>query len=241
MKYLQLAFSFLTILPVGPQQKSEPGDTGRAAVWFPWVGVVVGFITFVGWGFFDLVLPVIPATVLTLALWVILTGGLHLDGLADCCDGLLSAASKDRRLKIMADPHIGAFGMIGLVLFLLLKVSVLSYIPSTRIFHVLLLAPTFSRWLVLLAALQPLAQPEGMAADFSLGLSNTSIAAAAVIPIALIFWGGWNSLLAVVLASLAIASIVAFARSRIGGMTGDVFGLIIEVSELVILMTYAAL
>lgn len=241
MKFLQLAFSLLTILPVGSLQKTEPGDTGRAAIWFPWVGVVIGFITVVGWGLFKLLFPLIPATVLTLALWVILTGALHLDGLADCCDGLLSAAKPERRLKIMADPHTGTFGITGLILVLMLKYSALYTITPTSMFHVLLLAPTFSRWLVLLAATQPLARTEGMAADFASGLSGKSILAAAVIPFAFILWGGWNSLLAASIACLAAYSIILFTRNRIGGITGDVFGLIIEISELAILLTYAAL
>ena len=241
MKFLQLAFSLLTILPVGSQQRSEPGDTGRAAIWFPWVGVVVGFITVVGWGVFKLLLPLIPATVLTLALWVLQTGALHLDGLADCCDGLLSAAKPERRLKIMTDPHTGTFGITGLILVLMLKCSALYTITPTSMFHVMLLAPTFSRWLVLLAGTQPLARTDGMAADFAAGLSGRSILIAAIIPLAFIFWGGWNSLLAVSVAGLAAFGIIVFARNRIGGITGDVFGLIIEISELAILLTYAAL
>lgn len=240
MKYLQLAFSLLTILPAGSLRKTEPGDTGRAAFWFPLVGVTVGFITVVGWGIFKLIFPLIPTTVLTLALWVILTGGLHLDGLADCCDGLLSAARPERRLKIMSDPHIGTFGIVGLVFVLLLKLSALYAIDPTRMFQVVLLALTLSRWYVLLAAKQPLARTEGMAADFAAGLSRKSIFAAAVIPLALIVWGGWDSLLAGTLASLAASGIIIFSRSRIGGVTGDVFGSIIEISELTILMTYAA-
>ncbi len=80
-----------------------------------------------------------------------------------------------------------------------------------------------------------------MAADFAAGLTNTSILAGAVLPVALIFWGGWQAALAVIIASLAVVGIFSFARSRIGGVTGDVFGLIIEVTELMVLLTYAAL
>ncbi len=240
MRFLQLAFSLLTILPVGRQARPEPGDTGRAAIWYPFVGVIVGFITVVGWGVFKLILPVIPATVLTLILWVVLTGGLHLDGLADCCDGLLPAAEPERRLKIMSDPHTGAFGIIGLVLFLLLKLAALYSIEPTSMFFAILLAPTIGRWLVLLAGRQPLARADGMAADFAAGLSDRSILMAALIPVALIIWGGWHAAVAAAMASLIVVGIIAFARSRINGVTGDVFGLIIEGSELMVLLTYAA-
>jgi adenosylcobinamide-GDP ribazoletransferase len=80
-----------------------------------------------------------------------------------------------------------------------------------------------------------------MAADLAAGLQNRSIAAAAIIPVALMLAGGWQAALSAALASLAAIGVFAFARNRIGGVTGDVFGLTIEISEIVILLTYAAL
>jgi adenosylcobinamide-GDP ribazoletransferase len=241
MKYLQLAFSLMTVLPVGDTAKPEPGDTGRAAFWFPLAGVVIGFITVVGWGVFKLIVPLIPADVLTLILWVVLTGGLHLDGLADCCDGLLNAASPEKRLKIMADPHIGTFGTVGLILALALKLSALYSLPPQSAFFVFIFAACFSRWLILPMAKLPLARDEGMAADMAAGLGNRSIAAACIIPAVLMVYGGWKAAIAAVIAMIAAAGIYALARKRIGGVTGDVLGLTIEISEIVILLTYAAL
>ncbi len=69
---------------------------------------------------------------LALAFWVVLTGGLHLDGLADCFDGMFHASNPERRLQIMKDPHTGAFGVIGLILVLLIKFSALTSLSSTR-------------------------------------------------------------------------------------------------------------
>jgi adenosylcobinamide-GDP ribazoletransferase len=241
MKYFRLALSLLTILPAGSLAELEPGDSGRAAIWYPLVGVIIGFITAVGWGVSRLFFPLLPTSILTLVLWVILTGALHLDGLADCCDGLLSAASPERRLKIMADPHIGTFGVVGLILILLLKLGALYSLDPTKTFFILIFASTISRWFVLLAGKQPLARPEGMAADFSAGLSDRSNLMAALIPVALIFFGGWEAAIAAAVASLAAVGIISFARARIGGVTGDVFGLIIEISEVMVLLTYAAL
>jgi adenosylcobinamide-GDP ribazoletransferase len=241
MKFLRLAFTLLTIFPMGKQSPPEPGDTGRAAFWFPWVGAVIGFITAAGWEFFHLILPIIPAAVLTLIFWVVMTGALHLDGLADCCDGMFSSARPERRLEIMSDSRLGTFAAVGLILFLILKLAALNTLTSTNLFFVLIFSSTLSRWFVLLAGRQPIARPEGMAADFAAGLTNTSILAGAVLPVALIFWGGWPAALAAIIASLAVTGIFAFARSRIGGVTGDVFGLIIEVTELMVLLTYAAL
>ena len=241
MNPLKHALSLLTIFPAGITAKPEPGDTGRAAFWFPLIGVLIGFITVVGWGVFKLLVPLIPAYVLTVILWVILTGALHLDGLADCCDGLLCAASPEKRLKIMADPHIGTFGVVGLILALGLKFSALYSISPTSTFFILIFAACFSRWLILIGAKLPLARKEGMAADMAAGLANRSIAAAAIVPLVLMLAGGWQVAVSAIVATAAAAGIYALARKRIGGVTGDVLGLTIEVSEIVILLTYAAL
>jgi adenosylcobinamide-GDP ribazoletransferase len=241
MKYLKLAFSLMTTLPTGKTGAPQPGDTGRAAIWFPLVGAVIGLITFGGWFLFKLILPTAPAVVLTLILWVLLSGGLHLDGLADCCDGLLSAARPERRLEIMADPHVGTFGMLGLILALGLKVSAIYVLHPEKALFVIVFAACFSRWLVLLGAKQPLARNEGMAADLAAGLDNGAVFLAALLPFVLMVLGGWQAALAAALASLMAGILFAFARSRIGGVTGDVLGLTIEIAEIVILLTYAAL
>lgn len=241
MKFLRLAFSLLTILPAGSfSETPEPGDAGRAGIWYPLVGLVIGILAGLGWWFFHLLFPAELAACLTLSVWVLITGGLHLDGLADSCDGLLAAAAPERRLQIIADAHIGTFGVVGLILSLMIKLAVLYTLPSTSIFFILIFSTTFSRWLVLIAGKQPLARSSGMAADFAAGLSDKTIPVAAILPSILMIYGGWPAALAAGLAGLASAGIFALARSRIGGISGDVFGLTIEVSELVILLTYAA-
>ncbi len=122
MKYLSIAFNLLTTLPVRAPVDWQSGDTGRAAVWYPFVGLVIGALVALAYNLLHLFFPPVITAALTLTLWVILTGGLHLDGLADCCDGLLHASNPEKRLEIMKDSHMGAFGGIGLVLILLLKV-----------------------------------------------------------------------------------------------------------------------
>ena len=125
------AFRLLTILPV-PGGELRAGDTGRAAGWFPAVGLCLGALPAL---VFVLLGPVAPPPLqaaMTLAVWIALTGGLHLDGLGDSFDGLGYAGSRERRLEIMRDPRIGAFGVTGLALILLLKYSSLLSIASGR-------------------------------------------------------------------------------------------------------------
>jgi len=240
MKYLRQAFALLTILPLGPTDAPHPGDSGRAAIWFPLVGLIIGLLTAGGRWLLSRIFPPMAAAPLTLALWVILTGGLHLDGLADCCDGLLGSASSMRRLEIMADSRLGSFAGVGLVLFILAKfAAILSHAPFLAP-YIFILSAVISRWLVLLAGKQPLARPDGMAADFASGLTTRTILISALLPLGLALLGGWRGMVAAGLSILVALIIFRFARSRIGGVTGDVFGLTIELTELVVLLTYAA-
>ncbi len=239
MKYLKLAFSFLTILPASTRDPLLPGDLGRAAGWFPLVGLAIGGLVALGKLALGLVFPPLLASGLAVALWVFLTGALHLDGLADCCDGLLNPASPERRLEIMRDPRLGTFGGAGLALYLLLKVFAVLSLPPEIAWVAILLAAANARWLVLLAGRQPMARPGGLGADFALGLDRKGLLRGAVIPLILMIAAGWPGVLAVVLAHLAALGVVGVARKRLGGMTGDVIGLTVELGELAALLAFS--
>ena len=237
MQTLLLALSFLTTLPV-PQVEFRPGALGESARWFPAVGLLVGVLlsTF-HLSLFYLFSPMLSAA-LTVTLWAVLTGGLHLDGLADCCDGLLAAVSPERRLEIMKDPRIGAFGAIGIALFLMLKVTSLSSVTNPM--AALLLAPTVARWTLLLVTRQPMVRPGGLGDEFGKNISLGTISVAGLLPLALLIqFAGWQSLLAICVAIVATFALIRFAQRRLGGVTGDVFGLVAEMSELVVLLVFA--
>jgi adenosylcobinamide-GDP ribazoletransferase len=262
MNRLRIAISFLTILPLRPRSEPQTGDLGRSAAWFPAVGLLIGGLVSIALLLFSRLFPPLLAAALSAAVWVFLTGGLHLDGLADCCDGLFSAASPQRRLEILRDPRRGAFGLTGLALFLILKVAALASLSESwsggsqphpnpgegwlwwgepyPAILVVVLAAVFSRWMVLFAARQPTARPGGLAADFALGLTRRSLVFAGLLPMALVLAGGLRGLAAAGVASLLTLAIIRFARSRLGGITGDVFGVIIELSELAVLIIFAA-
>jgi adenosylcobinamide-GDP ribazoletransferase len=254
MRGLALAFGFLTVLPVRlPAPRA--GELGRAGAWFPWVGLALGVALSAAHGLLNLVLPPLLSAVVVVALWAALTGGLHLDGLADCGDGLASAAAPERRLEIMRDPRLGAFGALTLVLFLIAKVAAVTGLPalawwgrgiSAPVTPALLpagpflLAAVTARWLILLAARAPSARPGGMGADFALGLRPSVLLLAALVPAVLAVLGGPRALLGLAAAHLVAFALLRFARARLGGITGDVLGMIVEVSELTILIAYAA-
>ena len=239
MRSLRNAFGLMTTLPFRLPDDWSAGDSGRASVWYPLVGLVIGALTWLAWKGSMWFFPPLVAGMLTLLAWVALTGGLHLDGLADCCDGLLASASVERRLEIMKDPHLGAFGAIGLSTVLLLKGATLATLTPATSFGILL-AASLARWCILHAGLLPLARPDGMGADFSSGLQHSFIYMGGVLPIGLVLVLGTRGILSL-LAGLAAATLVLWlAKSRIGGVTGDVFGMVVEVVETVVLLVFSA-
>lgn len=254
MNGLRLALGFLTAIPIRAPAPAH-GDLGRAAAWFPAVGLLLGAILALAYWALSLIFPPVLVAALTVALWAALTGGLHLDGLADCCDGLLAAVSRERRLEILHDSHVGAFGAIGLCLFLILKVAALASVltASTNTFSVLrftfyglpvplyalLFAPTLARALLLPVALQPAARPGGLGAGFAEGLQRPRIIAALVLPAVMIVLGGQRAVLGAVAAGLVALGLVRLARARLGGVTGDVLGLTVELCELAVLLAFA--
>lgn len=237
MKYLSIAFNLLTTLPVRARADWQPGDSGRAAGWYPFVGLVIGVLAALAYTVLGFWFPTLVTVTLTLTLWVILTGGLHLDGLADCCDGLLHASNAEKRLEIMKDSRMGAFAGIGLVLMLLLKVSALASLPTDKAVPVILLAASLGRWFIILAGFQPLARPDGMGMDFSSGLRKSALVWGSIIPLGLAIILGAQGILAIGLALLVVFLLLRFVHVRIGGVTGDVFGLIVEVVETITLIT----
>lgn len=234
LRSVRIAFGLMTTLPIRLPEEWSTGDSGRAAIWYPFVGLVIGAITWSAWNGATRVFPPLVVSVLTLIVWVLLTGGLHLDGLADCCDGLFVSATPERRLEIMKDPHVGAFGVIGLILVLMLKAAALTSAPSPGI----LLATSFARWCILPAALMPLARPSGMGADFATGFNRSFIIWGAIIPLTITLLLGMRGLVSV-LTGLGAASLVLWlAKARIGGVTGDVFGMIVEIVETTVLIAF---
>lgn len=238
MRSLLFALGFLTSIPVRtPAPQSD--DLGRAAIWFPFVGVLIGTVLVAAQLILTRFFSPLLAGALIVAIWIALTGGLHLDGLADCGDGLLSATSRERRLEIMHDPRLGTFGGMVLIMHLLIKtLAVAAAVAALTAPIALLLAPALARWLMLFVAREPAARPGGLGAAFSAGLAPASLIGAAIVPLVLLVPGAPRSIFAAIASALVTFGIIRLAQSRLGGVTGDVFGMTIEVVELTVLLVF---
>ncbi|MEM7114767.1 MAG: adenosylcobinamide-GDP ribazoletransferase [Chloroflexota bacterium] len=239
MSNFWLAFSFLTTLPV-PNFHFDKAKLGQAGLWFPLVGTCLGGLLAGAYWLLSGWLPASITAVLVIMLWAGLTGGLHLDGLADCCDALLAPVSPARRLEILRDPRLGTFGAVGLLLVLLLKITAVSHLTTPVI--PFLLATVLARWCVLPLARLPQARKEGFGVAFAADLTNNIVAGAAILPLIIIGWAIWVGGLTAVLATiipLSVAGLITrFGYRRLEGATGDLFGLVIEGVETAVLVVF---
>lgn len=236
------AFSFLTRLPV-PATPARAEDLGRSVAFYPLVGLALGL----GAGGLCAVLagtvsPFLAAT-LAVGLLAALTGGLHLDGLADLFDGLGGGrGDRARILAIMRDGRIGAHGATALILVLIAKVAAVAELAARGNLVPLVLFPCLARWAVTpLVAFLPYARSEGIGRAFVGHTGTREVAiASATAALAVGLSGGALVVPALGAGLLTGAFGVTIAR-KLGGLTGDVYGAAIELAEVTCLTVAAAM
>ncbi len=228
MNDLLVAVSLLTIIPI----RRELNYSARGLAFFPLVGAVLGAILVVAHYVLRLVLPPLVVAAVLTGLWVLMTSALHLDGVSDSCDGLFAATTRERRLEILKDVHIGAFGAAGLVLLLILKFAALDDASSSALF----LAPILARWAMVYAATFPFAREQGMAVLFAKGLARRELVFVTLCTFIFALPFAWLAVSAWILALLVATLLARFALARLGGLTGDIYGLICECVEVSVLL-----
>ena len=225
------AFAFLTVLPAR-ELREQPG---RIFAYFPAVGLVIGFLL-AALAANEALPPSIRALTVLVG-WIVITGGLHLDGLGDFCDGVLSPNTPERRLEIMKDPRSGMFGVVGLIVALLAKWVLIQDVAP----FLLIVPPVLGRLAMTLAAYAfPYGRENGIGGYFRHGLTQRDVLIATlqavlfILPAMLLFGSG--VLLALVLTSILVLVIGHWAAARLGGgLTGDVYGALCELTEIVCL------
>jgi adenosylcobinamide-GDP ribazoletransferase len=236
---LLVALQFLTISPAFIKRAFTPRELGRATGFFPLVGLVLGvFLLAANLLLAHIFMSGIRAA-LVLAFWVLLSGGLHLDGFLDTCDGLLGGSTPENRLEIMRDERVGAFALAGGVLLLLVKYSALLALPILS--PGLWLAPVLGRW-GMTAAIYffPYARAQGLGKAMKDHTSHWEILLASLLGLAA---AGLSGDLHALVACLLVAGIVwagaRFTLHRIPGLTGDIYGALNELVEVAVLLVFA--
>ncbi|MBP7632563.1 adenosylcobinamide-GDP ribazoletransferase [Candidatus Ozemobacteraceae bacterium] len=237
------AVQFLTTLPVSAAFTSD--EIGRSSSWFPFVGLAVGgLVAIVDLTAWKAGLPWNLRAALAVAMLAVLSGGLHLDGLADTADGFFSSRTPDRILEIMRDSRIGTMGVLALALILGLKAAAIAELTSCGArMGALLLAPAFGRVLQVVGLTwMPYARPEGGLASVFLPHRSmyTGIISCAIISVLAGLVLGWKAALTLIAAvSLLLAWWARACRTTIGGMTGDTLGALSELGETLVLVVVA--
>ncbi|MFW6238395.1 MAG: adenosylcobinamide-GDP ribazoletransferase [Halanaerobiales bacterium] len=233
-----LAVQFITTIPVRIELDYSEQEVAASMLFYPLLGTLLGLVlagvNYVG----QLFLPPLVNGCLIVVILVLLSGGIHLDGLMDSCDGLFSGRGKERILEIMRDSRAGTFGVLAAVLVLLLKFSLIVELPGPYQFRSLLFFPAAGRWAMVYAAcFHPYARKEGMGKVYAKNIERRHFIIATI----------WTLLLAVLLFGLQALIISLFSwftlvllikgiKVKIAGLTGDSYGAINEIMETAVLM-----
>lgn len=234
------AVRFLTFIPL-PARDASPEEVGRSTAYFPLVGVLLGSILVLADALLGKIWSRLLVSAVLVVLWIILTGGLHLDGLADTVDGLRGGREREERLAIMKDSRLGTFGGVAVFCLLILKLALVNELGPAWGGRGLLLAPTLGRWAMVYSIWAfPSARPGGMGSLFKEHSGRRELVlatASALVTVFLLFrlWG-----LAILGGLWLAVAWLGWAFTRaLGGLTGDTYGALCEVSEVLVLAMVA--
>ena len=239
MRQFLIALQFLTIFPIGTKSAIDKNRLPQATLYFPLVGLFLGLILAVtNKLLFVISLDELLSNVILVTLLIIFTGGLHLDGLADTADALLSRKDRAEMLKIMRDSRIGTMGVLSLICIILLKLSLLCSLDSQMMNVSLILMCLLGRYsLVLAIFLFPYVREEGKAKVFIEGMNPRIFSLACVITLFCLFaFLGLKGLVIFIIVASFAFFVGKFITRKIGGMTGDTLGAINELTEVFVLL-----
>lgn len=237
MKKLLIALQFLTIFPIGifikdKESETSEEDLGRSMVYFPFAGLLISFLLVVS-SFILNPLPRLVSGVIILIISIIISGGIHLDGLADTCDGFYGNGSKEKVLEIMRDSRVGVMGVIGIVFILLLKFSLLVSIPQSLLWKALIMMIVFGRWAQNLACYASCyARSKGKAKCFIEYADRGEFFKATLFTLVLfLLIMGLKGLILFAISVVPVLMFIKYTKKKIGGMTGDTIGAVNEIAE----------
>lgn len=232
-----LAIQFLTRLPINIPVNFNKENIRKSTFFYPFIGLILGSLSVIPYYFLSSYNKDI-ATFLTIIIMIILTGGLHLDGLSDTADGFFSNRNKKGTLEIMQDSRIGAFGVLSLILIILFKYILITNIESNSPVF-LILSMGNSRLIVLLQiAFKNVARPDGLGDMIHSSKPRLYILSGSILHVILNIFLNIKYLLPLLGAFIIGEIISLYTYKKIGGFTGDVYGATIEITEAISLLIF---
>lgn len=244
------ALQFLTVIRVRRRHAASENELARSMVYFPFVGFAIGFLLVKADQALLWLLPDTISNVIIVLLWTAVSGGLHIDGLADTADGLMGGRDPEQRLAIMRDSRIGTAGVLAILFALLLKYAVLNSLFDDAKTAALLTAPAFARWSQMLMMFEAsYGREEGLGKAFIGHVRFGGLLAASVVSIGLsafvIYENDTRTALLAAGVPVAVAVLTLlwrwFAGRKIGGVTGDTVGAANELNEVLTLLLFVFL
>lgn len=237
-----VALLFLTRIPL-PQILLDDRKIASSVPFFPLAGAVIGGILSFTFLLGEKVLPLQVLPVIIITVWVSITGGMHIDGFADTMDGIFCGGGREKKLSVMKDSRIGAYGAMGIILLLLFKISLTGSLSRQYLIPALILAPVLSRWVMTYAIiLFPYARESGLGRAFSLYKNPWYFITSSIIAIGITILVakamGFIIALIVIVAGFVL---IKYIIGQLGGLTGDTYGAINELCEIVVLLIFAIL
>ena len=237
---------FFTIIPI-PHKNFHIDSLSQILPWISAVGLLIGILLEFSHLIISYYFPPLLTAVCVLIIWVTISGGLHLDGLADCFDSFMCSASSEKRKQILKDPHLGTFGVLGVCITILFKFSLIYSQTSSEVvisnthgncYIGLLLAPLIARWSILWLIVFFPVGGDGLGQHFSKGLNLRSFSMASIIPLILSGIFGIKAVIGLLLSIIIIWILGKISMQKIGEIRGDVMGLGIEINEIINLFIY---
>jgi adenosylcobinamide-GDP ribazoletransferase len=246
MKAFCAALGFLTIVPVPTGWAGDEKDLCRSVWFFPAVGILIGAAAGAWAVAATAIFPPLLAAVTVVLFLVLASGGLHLDGLADATDGLMSARPRERALEIMRDSRIGTMGVLGVTGCLLLKVSALAGVAPRLWPAMVFLVPLAGRFAILamMSLLEYARGEHGLGTAFikdTAAIRWSALIGLVLFLAASVILLGTSGVVGVFLTLACALAFCRYVKRRIGGYTGDTLGAICELSEIVPVVVAAAM
>jgi adenosylcobinamide-GDP ribazoletransferase len=239
MRAFLAALQFLTVFPWPRATDRSAHEIGQASIFFPVVGFGLGsLLVLLNW-LLEKAMPGGLLAVTLVGVLVLLTRGFHLDGLGDTFDGLGAGGARERILRVMDDSHTGAFGLLAIVLVILFKIRAIESLNEER-WRALLLAPVLGRWAMVLLAYRSEPAREGLGSVLLHQMQGKYLLlATGLTVVAVLMFSGQTGLWIMLWISIFTAACRKYFHYRLGGVTGDIFGAVGELSEGSALLLFA--